>query len=219
MRRIVLAAVVPAALLIAPAAASAHHHGHAGGARRHHHLGHALRHHRLVFFGGPPAPTTTAPGAPATPSTPTTPPATPTPAGKVLTFEGGVLTIELTGGEKVSGKVTEDTRLICVPATPPASGEPGDDEQGDDEQGGGDDDATESAGEDGGPSPTVAGQSDGAAHLDQSAGEDGQGWGDDGGDGAQSCETSALTGGATVLAAELNLGPSGAVWEQVVIVH
>lgn len=218
MRRIVLAAVVPAALLSAPGTALAHHHhGHAHRAQ-HHARRHALRHSHLLRFGAFTAPAGSPAGSPSAPSspTPTPTPTPPQPAGKVLTFEGGVLTIALTGGEKVSGKVTEETRLICVPATPAPSTEPGKDDQG-----GGDDNATQRPGENGGPGQMAPGQPNGGAdHQDQNDNEDDQGgdWDDQDGQ-PQGCETTVLTAGTPVLEAELNIGPAGAVWESLVIVH
>jgi hypothetical protein len=55
-------------------------------------------------------------------------------AGKVLTFEGGRLTIELTNGETVSGLVNADTEIECDHAGS-ATARSSDDDQGDDEQG------------------------------------------------------------------------------------
>src|SRR5258708_2940072 len=98
MRRILLMAVTGSALaLAAPGVASAHH------GKRHH-----ARHHKrahLVKFGTASLSTTS--------SAPTTTTPTGQPAGKVASFEKGVLTITLTDGSTVSGKVTEDTELGC----------------------------------------------------------------------------------------------------------
>lgn len=121
MRRLLLVVASGSALaLLSPAGALAHgHHRH-----HHHHRGHKHGHRIVVLhskahvqhYGGadqtPPA------GTP--PATPPRPPVTHEPAGTVLSFTGGVLTIRLKDGSTVSGKVTEDTRIMCHPA-PPAS--------------------------------------------------------------------------------------------------
>jgi hypothetical protein len=227
MKRIVLALVAPAMLLSAPGIAlAAHHHGH-GRHAAHHARRHArrARHGGLVRFGDPTAPAGPRSGTPSGPTgtaptgaTPTTPtPPTGEPAGKVLTFENGVLTIELTGGTKVSGQVTEGTRLICVPATPPPS-------TGGDDQGGGDDAPGVPSGEHGGPAAQAPSGGWGGGDNQQGAGNDGQGMDEqdmdsEDDDQQQGCETSALIAGAVVREAELNLSSAGAVWERVVVVH
>ncbi|MFI5004165.1 MAG: hypothetical protein ACHQE6_04045 [Solirubrobacterales bacterium] len=223
MKRIVLALVVPAMLLSAPGIALAAHHGHGRHAAHHarRHAGRA-RHARLVRFGDPTAPAGPGSGTPPagtgaapTGATPTTPTPAGEPAGKVLTFENGVLSIELNGGTKVSGQVTESTRLICLPATPPPTSTGGDD------QGGGDDGSGVQSGEHGGPASQPSsggwsgednqqGQQGAGDEQDMDSEDDGQ---------QQSCETSALTAGAVVREAELSLSGSGAVWERIVLVH
>ncbi len=132
MRRILLLVAGLLALALAvPGAASAHGHHH-----RHHHKVKA-HHTRLKHFG---AAANTSPSTPSAPGD----------AGRVASFTGGVLTITLADGSTVSGKVTNDTEINCVPAvqtpTPTAgtardgggSGDQGDqgDDQGD--QSGGD---------------------------------------------------------------------------------
>lgn len=220
MKRIVLALVAPAMLLSAPGIALAAHHGH--GRHAHHARRHARRaRHTLVRFGDPAAPAGPVSGTPSRPSAPTGPtPANPTaptgePAGKVLTFENGVLTIELTGGTKVSGQVTEGTRVICLPATPAPS-------TGDDDQGGGDDAPGTQSGEHGGPASQAPGGGWSGENGQQGAGDgqdmDEQGMGSED-NGPQCCEAaSALVAGAVVREAELNLSSAGAVWERVVVV-
>ena len=193
MRRILAVPVASLALALAlPAAALASHH------RRHHHRGasHSSSRHRhgksahLLRFGSA-----------STATTPTTP--TPTDeenAGTVESFEGGVLTIKLADGSKVKGKVTEDTELHCVPATPP-SGTTGDDDQGD-----------------GGDQGSWSSGDQARASDFQPSDQGGQDPGDD--DGAQeTCAPELLKKGALVREAELELSGAGAVWERVVLVH
>jgi len=187
MRRTMLTGVALAALALAvPSSALAHHH------RRHHARHHA--HHatvRLVNFGTSSTPTT-APttGSPSTPAP--TSPAT-EPAGKVVSFTEGVLTIALTGGGEVSGKVTEATRLEC---------------EGTEGAGGGDDE-----GEGSGDHGSIGGTRDDMSGGGTSGADD-DGAGDDG-HSSTPCTTSALVPGATVREAELQIGPGGAVWEKV----
>lgn len=159
----------------------------------HHHHHHA-KHARVLHFGSIPTPTPPS-SAPTTPSAPT-PPA---PAGTVKSFTEGVLTITLADGSTVSGKVTEETRLQC------SSAQPGTENNEQDDQG-----------EDSG---------DNHAHMSDNGGNGGDdnGAGDDreGGDANEQapCTTSALTPGATVLGAELRVGGSGAVWQEVDILQ
>ena len=193
MKRILAVPVASLALALAvPGAALASHHG------RHHHRGasHSSSRHRhaksahVLRFGS--ASTAT------TPTTPTQPGEEN--AGTVESFEGGVLTIKLADGSTVKGKVTKDTELHCVPATP-ASGTTGDDDQGD-----GGDQGSWSSG-------------DQARASDFQASDQGdQDQGDD--DGAQeTCTPELLKRGALVREAELELTGAGAAWERVVLVH
>jgi hypothetical protein len=193
MRRILAVPVASLALAIAvPGVALASHHG------RHHHRGasHSSSRHRhgksahVLRFGSV-----------STATTPTTPtPLSEENAGTVESFEGGVLTIKLADGSTVKGKVTKDTDLRCVPATPPS------DTKGDDDQGDGGDQRSGSSG-------------DQARASDfQASDEAGQDQGDD--DGAQeTCTPELLKKGALVREAELELTGAGAVWERIVLVH
>jgi hypothetical protein len=175
MKRMLLVAVTGSALaLAAPGVASAHH------GKRHH-----ARHHKhahLVKFGTASVSTTS--------SGPTTPTPTGQPAGKVASFEKGVLTITLTDGSTVSGKVTEDSKLRCRSATAQESS--GDDDQGDDEQG----------------------------DLSARASDRNGAQGDDDDSGTQTaCTTAALVPGAVVGEAELSVSSAGAVWEKVELIQ
>ena len=184
MRRMLLTATVASALALgAPAVASAHHH-------KRHHKHHASV-HVLVFKSA---------AAPSGTSSPTTAPASPTSesAGTVTGFKEGVLTITLTDGTVVSGKVTEQTRLECQSANDQQVGER-------DDQGGGDDQSGRDSDEHGGPSTM--------ARVSDSQGDDDQG--DDDRGAQESCTTSALQPGVKVGEAELIVGSGGAVWEKV----
>jgi hypothetical protein len=180
MRRMLLMAVMGSALaLAAPGVASAQH------GKRH------ARHHKhahIVKFGTASVSTT--------PSGPTATTPTGTPAGKVKSFENGVLTITLADESMVSGKVTEATKLRCRSAT---SQENSGDDQGGDEHG------------------------DVSAHVSDQNGS--QGWhhvddGDDDDNGsAATCTTAALAPGAVVGEAELSVSSAGAVWEKVELIQ
>lgn len=201
MKRTLIAVTASAMLaLCAPAIASAHH--------RHHHGNHSRTHKRhassarILRFGA-------ARLSASNPTSSPTPPTSNEAAGKVVSFEGGVLTIMLTGGSTtVSGKVTEDTELRCQPATP--SGEEGDEQDNDDQGGSGGGDQGQGSGGD----QLARQHGDFLAHSADTQG----GGGDD--ESQEGCTpASALVPGAVVLEAELKLGSAGPVWEQLVVVH
>lgn len=214
MRRIVMAlASVIAFALAAPGVALAHHHGHAFGPGRHgRHRGlHHARGARVIRFTpaeeGKGASTTTSKEGGTEPES----------VGTVASFENEVLTIKLSDGSTVSGKVTEDTRLVCISST---SSQP------DDDQGAGDDQSADGEGNSGGDEGSTEDPSgEGGEHGGQSAHDssfDEGGWnnGEDDDQGSiQACETTALVQGATVREAELRLTSSGAIWESVVLIH
>jgi len=202
MKRMLLAALATSMLaLFAPAVAAARHgHHHRGHARTH--KGHAKT-SRVVLFGSASALTTSA-----TPTTPIVKPETEK-AGTIESFkEGppkeGLLTIKLTDGSTVSGKVTEQTEIRCP--TPPPEGSDNDDNEGGDEEGGNDGErsARGSSGSFGSQHGDVMAHS--ACH--NSASEAGN---------QKSCTTASLVPNAVVLAAELKLTPTGPVWEKVVL--
>lgn len=205
MKRTLLTMIASSMLVFAlPAVASAshgkHHHGarHANSHRRH------AKGARLLTFAPATAPTSS---APATTTAPTTP-ANET-AGTVTSFTNGVLTITLTDGTVVGGKVTEQTELRCTAATPPAT-------TGEDDQGAGDDQNGSESGEHG--SQAVVDQMGASQHSDFQGGGDGGDGQDDQGGGEESCTTAALVPGAMVREAQLSLSSAGAVWEQVDLV-
>jgi hypothetical protein len=200
MKRMLITAATSSVLAIAmPGVAIAAHSG-----QRHHRHHHARRAHhaRVMVFGTTTTPAATTPSTPAsgTPQTPSTPAGGET-AGTVASFTNGVLTITLTDGSTVSGKVTEQTEIHCQSAT---AGEQGED-QGDDN------------GNDESSSTTTARTS---SH-DGQGGESGQDSGGDhqGNEGQQSCTSAALVPGAVVREAELSVGSGGSIWHQIDLIQ
>jgi hypothetical protein len=209
MRRSLLTATgVTVLALVVPGAALAHH----GHGRHHHHKARVHAHHakfRLIHIG----PTADTP--PLAPVTTSTPP-TPENAGTVASYINGVLTLTLKDGSTVSGKVTNETRIRCVKATPsttmttpsPGTGDqsPGEDNGWGDDQNRGD-----------------MNQHGDHGSGDQRHGEDGDDDDDDGAPGASEpeppCDSSALVTGAVVRAAELRIGPGGSEFESVWLVR
>jgi hypothetical protein len=158
----------------------------AQGRHHHHSARHASAHKRghrahVLTFGGRLS------GSPSSTAPTTGTPSSGEPAGTVVSFTEGVLTIELTSDKSlIKGKVTERTELECQPA-------PG---AGSDEQQGGGDDQDRSEG--------------GMAHSSDVGDDQGE---DE--DAEETCTTAALKPGAVVLSAELLIGGSGAVWEKI----
>jgi hypothetical protein len=209
MRRILVAVPASFALaLVAPGVALAAHHGH-----RHHGANHSSSRHRhgararLLRFGSAGAGTGLSASDIAGPQTPGE-----ENAGVVESFEGGVLTIKLADGSLVKGKVTEATRLLCVPAVGTAGPSNGDDQGDGTDSGSGDD-----QGDGGDESPWSAGDQARASNF-ESSDEPGQ-RGDDDEDQPQSCTTEVLRKETPVREAELELSGAGAVWERIVLVH
>ena len=182
MRKTLLVVVASGALIaLMPATALAKHHG------RRHQAHHVRSHHRRIGRDA------------ATASAPTSP----TPAATVTSFDPTthVLVLTLAGGSTVSGTVTNDTRLVCVP--PPSTTQP---------TGGDEDDQGDQGGDnDGGDQGGTWDQSGG----DQGGGSD-QGQGDD--ESNQMCTTADLTTNTPVQFADLSIGQGGANWDTVVLV-
>ena len=176
MRRVLF--TVAATVLMAgavPASALAHHH---------HHKHHARAHHRARFerFGDTSQPTSASSSDN---------------AGKVQSFQNGVLTIVLNDGSTVSGKVTEDTEIECMAPEQSQSTHEDGDRGGDDNASG--DDRGDDQGED---------QGDNDQGEDQNENENE----------ANNCSTSRLTPNAVVHEASLRIGGSGAIWQKVELV-
>jgi hypothetical protein len=204
MRRSLLTATgVTVLALTSPGVALAHH-GHG----RHHHRAGVHAHHakfRFVHIGSSAGVPAAAPTTP-TPTAPTPP--TPENAGTVASYTGGVLTLTLNDNSTVSGKVTNETRIECVKATPttPPTTEPPDEGPGDD---------------------SGLGDDQGRGDMNQGEGDHGSGerqnGDDDNGPGAGEpeppCDSSSLVPGAVVRAAELRIGPGGTEFESVLLVR
>jgi len=171
MKKVLLIVVASAALIaLVPATALAKHND-----RRHHHRGrhHARVHHRS--FGhdeGNPVDNQ--------------------PAGTVVSFTNGVLTIMANDGNTASGEVTSATEIKCEQPEP-AEMEHHDRGHGD--NGGGDDNGR---GDDQG---------------DDNGNDD-----NDNDEANEMCTTADLTPGATVQKAELRISSAGAVWDEVELV-
>jgi hypothetical protein len=126
-------------------------------------------------------------------------------AGTITSFEGGTLTITLSDGGTVSGKVTEETEIRCKSSAPPTGGD------GEDGEGSG------SAGD-----GNAGHMGDSAVSPHDTGGEGGEDGGAGGGgseDGSEACTTAALVPGASVAEAELSLEGSGAVWDHVDVIQ
>lgn len=133
--------------------------------------------------------------------------------GTVSSYEKEVLTIKLTDGSLLSGKVTAETRVICVSSTSTEAGNEGKGFGGYDHSWGGwwhdGGSCAEPSSEEGGTEPTSTAGS-------------GSGWHWSGrGDCAQASKEvnleKVLVAGATVKEAELRITPEGSAWESVVI--
>lgn len=204
MKRNLLTAVGVMALVLAvPSAALAHH----GRGYHHHHKAHHAK-FRIVHIGS----TASTPTAPTATTAPATTPPAPENAGKVASYTGGVLALTLNDGSTVSGKVTDNTRIGCIkatPATPPTGSKPPTEENPGDDNGQGDD----------------------QSHGDMNQGDQGnndsqQGEGNDGDDDGEvqtapepPCDSSALVTGAIVRGAELRIGPGGTEFESILLVR
>jgi hypothetical protein len=123
-------------------------------------------------------------------------------AGVVVSFEGGVLVIDLFNGDRVSGRVTDATEIECESENE-AEDEHGDARASDDgpDSGSGSDD--EGTGDDG----------DAEDH-----GGDAEDHGDDRHDDEDACSDGALAAGARVHEAELEVTAAGAVWDEIELI-
>jgi hypothetical protein len=175
----------------------------AQGRHHHHSARHASAHKRahrahVLTFGGRLS------GSPSSTAPTTGTPSSGEPAGTVVSFTEGVLTIELTSDKSlIKGKVTERTELECQPAAGAGS---------DEEQGGGDDQDRSASGDEGGPSSQTQASGQNVAMARSSDVGDDQG---EEQDEEETCTRAALKPGAVVLRAELLIGGSGAVWEKI----
>ena len=136
-------------------------------------------------------------------------------AGKIASFdaETGKLTIDLFGGETITGLVTEETEIECSNSGTASASDAQQGQQGEDPNG-------EQRGEDDGERS----DSDGGEEPGDDNGTDGEEPGDDNGSassgpgnsgGGTSCTSADLTPGATVHEAELQLEQGTATFEKV----
>jgi hypothetical protein len=202
MRRITLTVIASTmALALTTAPALARH-------RSHHQRSH-VRHARVVRerFGRRLSPRTNRAQNPGSNGMP------PSAAGTVASLADGVLVITLADGSKVSGAVTERTRIECSA--------PEDEDDGpnaarmqsrDDGPGGGDENS-------GGDGHSGGGDENSGGQDGHSGGGDDQGdQGDDNGDRGEhqhACGTSALVAGTVVQAAELSVSSAGRSWDSI----
>ncbi len=132
-------------------------------------------------------------------------------AGTIASFdqETGKLTINLFGGDTVTGFVTEDTRIEC-----------GHHAEDGDEQASASDDGHSGPGDgnsgpDDGSEPPGTGQGDDENEMPGA--NQGPGNEDEQGDNGASCTTAALVGGATVEEAELEVSNGKATFDKIVL--
>jgi hypothetical protein len=197
MRRVPIPTLLVVGLFMGvPASALAHRH-HGAHATRHHSRHHHARGARVEHL--------TAPSSPTPSNEPSAGAAT------VVSFEGGVLTLELPNHTTVQGAVTEDTRISCS-GTEAGSG-------GEDTGDGGGAGEWHGEGSDGSRPVQPPGSSE-VAHASWRGGNDGgddEGADDDGQEGhtSSSCGTASLVHGAIVRAAELRIGATGSAFEEI----
>jgi hypothetical protein len=119
-------------------------------------------------------------------------------AGTIASFdaETGKLTIDLFGGETISGFVGEETEIRCEDSAGASVSSEGDGQSGEGEAEPGDDNGEEEAGDDNGQGEEEAGD-------------------DNGGENGGNCTTADLTPGAVVQEAELQVSNGKAVFEEV----
>lgn len=207
MRLRLLTALGALALALAVPSAALAHHGR--GHHRHHHNANAHRSRFRFEHIGPTG--VSGPTGKASEPTPPPPsgPTTPENAGEVKSYSSatGMLELTLNDGSIVTGKVTTDTHVECVGATPTTP--PGGEEEGNgpgDDNGQGDD---QSRGD-----MSQSGEGRGDDKDDGNDDEDGEA-----GSGEPACDTSLLTEGRKVRAAELRIGPGGTEFENLVLVR
>jgi len=200
MKRIITIASTGATLLavgLLPASASAHGQHH-----RHHHTG--ARAH-LQSFG------TANPAAPASGN-----------AGTVTSFTGGVLTIKLSDGTSLTGKLTTSAELRCEsPASVTTA------RTADHSSAGGDSRSAQTPAGDGqgAPGSSQSQSTSGATPAVEPADDNGQDIGESGdqqgppANGGEACETASLTPGAVIRQAELAVTSAGSTFVEVEIIH
>ena len=188
MRKLAITSLAGLLALSAPALAQA---------RSHHAKHHQRRHrHTHVLFLRPASQSLTGTQGAGTQSQEA--------AGSVTIFEGGMLTVTLNDGTKVTGKVTEQTEIKCEPGAEIAHAADHGGEGGEDSHG------SFSGNEN-------QGLSDQGDNDQNDQGDDDQNDQEEQGERPQ-CGTSSLVAGALVREAELRVGSSGAVFEEIELV-
>lgn len=221
MRRIAMIAAtaltaLACALLPSGALAHGHHRGHHHARRHHGRRLHAGLSGAAAGSGSQPTGNSDNSGGSGTQGTDNVAPTPGTQqgnAGKIVSFTEGVLTIQLGEGEKattVSGKVTEETEIHCIPAPAASSTPPSPSTTSPSDEDGWSGWGQSGQGQQGGP---------GWGHDDQGSGDDGEGDPNSEGGGHCQCATANLTPGTIVHRAELLLTESGAVFREIELVH
>jgi hypothetical protein len=211
MRTIAAAACVAGALVLsAPGAALArdHHHHHPRSASHHRRARHA-RVERFTAGSLPPRQghdSNQLAGADGSTQNGAAPP-TGEEIGKVVSFEGGTLKVLLSDESTVSGGVTGDTDITCVPSEP-VQPQPGDDDEDGSDRGTNASDASVSSTT---GVPATSGDDEGGA---QDEGEN-----EDEGSGPEGCGEAALVPGAVVREAVLRLSAKGTTFEEIELVR
>lgn len=133
-------------------------------------------------------------------------------AGKIASFDAatGKLTIDLFGGETVTGLVNEETEIECSNSGSASASDSQQEQQGEDGSG---DNQGEQSGSDDGEEPGDDNGNDGEEPGDDNGGES-SGPGNPGGESVP-CTSADLTPGATVQEAELQLENGTATFEKV----
>lgn len=149
-------------------------------------------------------------------------------AGTITSFdaETGKLTINLFGGESISGLVNEETEIKCDNnggASASSDGGSGEETEAGDDNGGeegqaepGDDNGEEQAGDDdGGQGEEEPGDNNGGEEQSEDGGDNSGPGSESSGDEGGSCTTADLTPGAVVQEAELKIESGQATFEKV----
>jgi len=139
-------------------------------------------------------------------------------AGTIASFdaETGKLTIDLFGGESISGFVTEETEIKCEGSSGASVSSEGDGQSGESEPGD-DNGGEEEAGDDNGQGEEEAGDDNGGQEepADENGGQGEEPGDDNGGENGGNCSATELTPGAVVQEAELQVSNGKAVFEEV----
>lgn len=183
---------------------------------------------RFVHFGAALTPATPTSGTGAgTNSAPTPTPTTASEdAGSVVSYEKGMLKLELANKSTVEGAVTGNTEIECLKegaTLPPPSGTSSDQSSGDGSGQSGDQESGDQSQQQSDQQSSGSDQSGSdQQQQQQQQSQDGQDQSDDNGEQQSApetvCDTSDLTPGTVVRSAELRIGPAGSQFESLVLV-